>query len=289
MKFGLPFFGISPRYYGEVAQAAEQAGFESVWIPEHLVLPVDIPPTYLYSESGFPPITADTPMYDPWVVLAAVSGVTSTIRLATNVFILPLRHPIATARSVVTLDRISGGRVTLGIGVGWLEEEFDVMGQSFHDRGRRTDEIIDILRRLWSDDVIEQHTGHFDFGPVKFNPKPLQQPSIPIEVGGTSGPALRRAGRLGDGWIEIGSTDLDDFRAKLAVVMEARRNAGRTGPFEVTASGALAHDVDGYRRLEEAGATRVVTGPRPADRGRLTPAEATDWAKRFADEVISRM
>ena len=184
MKFGLPFFGISPRYYGEVAQAAEQAGFESVWIPEHLVLPVDIPPTYLYSDSGFPPITADTPMYDPWVVLAAVSGVTSTIRLATNVFILPLRHPISTARSVVTLDRISGGRVTLGIGVGWLEQEFDVMGQSFHDRGRRTDEIIDILRRLWSEDVIEQHTEHFDFGPVKFQPKPLQKPSIPIEVGG---------------------------------------------------------------------------------------------------------
>jgi probable F420-dependent oxidoreductase len=287
MKFGLPFFGISPRYYGEVAQAAEQAGFESVWIPEHLVLPVYIPPTYLYSDSGFPPITADTPMYDPWVVLAAVSGVTSTIRLATNVFILPLRHPISTARSVVTLDRISGGRVTLGIGVGWLEQEFDVMGQSFHDRGRRTDEIIDILRRLWSEDVIEQHTEHFDFGPVKFQPKPLQKPSIPIVVGGTSRAALRRAGRLGDGWVEIGAKSIDDLSASLAVVNEARRAAGRDHlPFEVTTG--FGGDLDSVRRCEDVGVTRVMTGPR-ATGARITKDDVIDWTKRFADEVIAKV
>jgi probable F420-dependent oxidoreductase len=289
MKFGTAIMGVSFRSYPEVAAAYEANGLESIWIPEHLVFPAEMPPTYPYSDTGFPPVTSDTPSYDPWVVLAYLAACTERIRLATNIFILPLRHPLQTARSVVTLDRVSGGRVTLGIGVGWLADEFEYLGLDFAERGRQTDAAIDAIRRLWSEDVIEVHDDYYDFGPVKFNPKPLQQPSIPIEVGGTSGPALRRAGRLGDGWIEIGSTDLDDFRAKLAVVMEARRNAGRSGPFEVTASGALAHDVDGYRRLEEAGATRVVTGPRPTDRGRLTPADAIDWAKRFADEIISQM
>jgi alkanesulfonate monooxygenase SsuD/methylene tetrahydromethanopterin reductase-like flavin-dependent oxidoreductase (luciferase family) len=191
---------------------------------------------------------------------------------------------------VVTLDRVSGGRVTLGIGVGWLPDEFEYLDVDFADRGRRTDAAIDTIRRLWSEDVIEVHDEHFDFGPVKFNPKPLQKPSIPIEVGGSSKPALRRAGRLGDGWIEIGSRDLDDFTAKLGVVMTAREDAGRAGPFEVTAGAALAGGgLDGYRRLEDAGVTRIMaTPPRsPSPPWRVTPAAAAEWAKRFADEVIA--
>jgi probable F420-dependent oxidoreductase len=290
MKFGTTIMGVSFRSYPEVAAAYEQNGFESIWIPEHLVFPAAMPPTYPYSDSGFPPVTSDTPAYDPWVVLSYLAACTERIRLATNIYILPLRHPLQTARSVVTLDRVSGGRVTLGVGVGWMADEFDYLGLSFADRGRATDAAITAIRRLWSEDVIEVHDDHFDFGPVKFNPKPLQKPSIPIEVGGTSGPALRRAGRLGDGWIEIGSADLGEFRARLAVVEAARREAERSGPFEVTAGGGLASGLDGYRRLEEAGATRVVTGPRPREgEGRLTPADAVDWAKRFSDEVIAQM
>ena len=289
MKFATTIMGLSFRSYQEVAAAYEDNGLESIWIPEHLVFPAEMPPTYPYSDSGYPPVTSDTPSYDPWVVLAYIASATSRIRLATNIYILPLRHPLQTARSVITLDRVSGGRVTLGIGVGWMADEFQYLGLDFSARGRMTDSAIRAIRRLWSEEVIEVHDDFYDFGPVKFNPKPLQKPSIPIEVGGASRPALRRAGALGDGWIEIGSTGLDDFKAKLAVVEAARREAGRSGPFEVTASGALARDLDGYRRLEEAGATRVVTGPRPADHGgRLTPADAVDWAKRFADEVISR-
>ena len=175
MKFGLPLFGVSPRFYGEIAQAAEANGFESVWMPEHLVFPEKIPPTYLYSESGNPPVNSDTPLFDVWVALAYIAHATSTIRLATNVYILPLRHPIEVARSTVTLDRLSNGRVTLGIGVGWLEDEFVVVGHGFHDRGKRTDAMIPLLRRLWSDQVIEEHNEHFDFAPVKFQPKPRER------------------------------------------------------------------------------------------------------------------
>jgi probable F420-dependent oxidoreductase len=288
MKFGTHTMGISPRYLAEIVRAYEQNGLESIWIPEHLVFPATIPPTYPYSETGYPIINPDTPTYDPWAVLSYLACATSTIRLATNVFILPLRHPLATARSVVTVDRLSGGRVTLGAGVGWLEEEFDYVGVPFRTRGKRTDAIIEILRRLWGEDVIEVHDEHFDFGPVKFQPKPLQKPSIPIEIGGSSPAALRRAGRLGDGWVEIGAESIDDFATKLEVVMAARRDAGRTGPFEVTAGSALGTGLDDLRRLRDAGATRIMVsaGLMARDR-RPEPQDWIDWSKRFADEVIA--
>jgi probable F420-dependent oxidoreductase len=257
-------------------------------MPEHLVLPAEIPPTYLYTESGYPPITARTAMYDPWVVLGAVANATATIRLATNVFILPLRHPLQTARSVVTLDRVSGGRVTLGIGVGWLEEEFVAVGQSFHDRGARTDEIIGLLRRLWSEDTIEHDGEHYQFSAVAFDPKPVQKQGIPIEVGGSSRAALRRAGRLGDGWIEIGAHDFAALEAMLAVVHQARRDSGRDLlPFEV--STGLARTADDVRRGQDLGVTRIVAGPRPTGTARVTVDDFRDWTKRFADEVIAAM
>ena len=297
MKFGTMIMGVSFRSMPEVAAIYEENGLESLWVPEHLVFPAEMPPLYPYSDSGYPPVTPDTPAYDPWVVLAYLASATERIRLATNVYILPLRHPLQTARSVVTVDRVSGGRVTLGIGVGWLPDEFEYLRLGFSDRGRRTDAAIDAIRRLWSEDVIEVHDEHFDFGPVKFNPKPLQHP-LPIEVGGSSPKALERAGRLGDGWLEVGSTDFDDFTAKLAVVLGARRDAGRTGPFEITTSAAIAMPpgvttpgLDEYRRLEDAGVTRIMTSPprSAAPPWRVTPAEASDWAKQFADEVIAKL
>jgi probable F420-dependent oxidoreductase len=287
MKFGLPLFGVSPRFYGEIAQAAEANGFESVWMPEHLVFPETIPPTYLYSESGDPPVNSDTPLFDVWVALAYIAHATSTIRLATNVYILPLRHPIEVARSTVTLDRLSNGRVTLGIGVGWLEDEFVAVGRGFHDRGKRTDAMIPLLRRLWSDQVIEEHSEHFDFAPVKFQPKP-RNGFIPIEVGGTTKPALRRAGRLGDGWIEVGSSTLEEAKQRLDIVRGHRRDAGRENqPFEVTFNGAFGRDLDGVRRCEDVGATRIIVTPMITDK--ITPELIADYTKQFADEVIAKV
>jgi probable F420-dependent oxidoreductase len=287
MKFGLPLFGVSPRYYADIAKAAEDNGFESVWMPEHLVFPEEMPSTYLYTESGQPPVNPNTPLFDVWVSLSNIAQATSTIRLATNVYVLPLRHPIEVARSVVTLDRLSNGRVTMGIGVGWLEDEFTAVGRSFHDRGKRTDVMIPLLRRLWTDDVIEHHDEHFDIPPIKFQPKP-RFGAIPIEVGGISKPALRRAGQLGDGWIEIGSPDLEEARRKLDIIDAHRKEAGRENlPFEVTLGGTFGRDVDGIRRCEEAGATRIVVAPMVSER--ITPEIVADFTKRFADEVISKL
>jgi probable F420-dependent oxidoreductase len=297
MKFGLSMFGLSPRYYPEIAAAAEANGFESVWIPEHLVLPAEMPATYPYTESGFPPIDPNTPMFDPWVVLGSVANATSTIRLATNVFILPLRHPITTARSVVTLDRVSGGRVTLGVGVGWLDTEFAIMGEDFTNRGKRTDEIIAILREVWDreSEVIDHHGEYYDFEPFRFQPKPVQKTGIPIEIGGASPAALRRAGTIGDGWIEIGARERDVLADKIATIQQHRRDAGREAtPFEVTCG--LGRTVDDVKRSAEMGVTRVTVGPAPhgdalADpskpHARLSVQDFVEFTARFADEVIS--
>jgi probable F420-dependent oxidoreductase len=298
MKFGLSMFGLSPRYYPEIAAAAEANGFESVWIPEHLVLPAEVPPTYLYTETGYPPIDSSTPMFDPWVVLATVANATRTIRLATNVYILPLRHPIVTGRAVVTLDRVSGGRVTLGIGVGWLEDEFLLAGQEFHNRGKRTDEIMGLLRRMWSrdEDVIEHHGEHYDLAPFRFQPKPVQKPNIPIEVGGSSKAALRRAGRLGDGWIEIGARTPETLAEMIATVHRHRAEAGRENvPFEITCG--LGRTLDDAKRAEEMGITRLSLGPAPhgnvlddpsLPHDRLDVKDFVDFTARYADEVISQ-
>jgi probable F420-dependent oxidoreductase len=293
MKFGLSMFGYGPRSYARVAQAAEAGGFESVWMSEHVVFPEVLAPTYPYTGSGVPPVTSDTPLFDPWILLAAVAQATERIRVATNVYILPLRHPLITARHVVTLDHLSNGRLTLGIGVGWLEGEFALLGEAFDDRGSRTDEIIGILRSLWSEDVIDHRGEHFQLGPLKFQPKP-RRGSIPIEVGGASRPALRRAGRLGDGWIEVGSRTLGDVTERLAVVQHARREAGRDElPFEVPVRlgygdnppGSTPDDV---RRLAELGVTRVIVGP-PIEGVPRTADAAIEWIARFADDVMSQV
>ena len=286
MKFGLALFGISPRHYGTVAAAAEQHGFESVWIPEHLVFPAEMPPTYPYTDSGFPPVNPSTPLYDPWVVLASIAAVTERVRLGTQIYVLPLRHPLVTARAVVTLDRLSGGRVTMGVGVGWLEQEFDIVGLSPRDRGKRTDEIIELLRRLWTEETVEHHGAAADFAPVRFEPKPVQKP--PIEVGGAAPAALRRAGRLGDGWIEIGARDVEHLGEMLRVVEQHRRDAGRDHlPFEVTTTGDKVPDVDAIRHARDVGVTRVIAGPVYSGE-RMTPESIMDWAKRYADDVITR-
>ena len=281
MRFGLALSGVSPRHYPWLAIEAEAAGFESVWVPDHLVLPEVMPASYLYTDSGAPPIPSTTAVYDPWVLLGAIASVTETIRLGTNVYVLPLRHPLITARGVLTVDRLSRGRVTLGAGVGWLREEFGIVGLDAANRGKRTDEIIGLLRSLWTEQVVEHHGTHYDIPPVYFEPKPFQQP-IPIEIGGSSPAALRRAGWLGDGWIEIGCRSLDEFADKLRTVQSERTQAGREHlPFLVSAGVDGAAEVPGLAAL---GIDRVVlrvpagTADRPA---------LSELVRRFADEAIS--
>jgi probable F420-dependent oxidoreductase len=304
MKFGMSLSGLGARHYPEVAEMAEANAFDSVWMPEHLIFPAEMPAKYLYTPDGYPPMRSDTPAFDPWVVLGGVATRTSTIRLATGIFILPLRHPVMVARSVVTLDRLSGGRVVLGMGVGWMPDEFEIVGEDFRTRGARADEMIELMRLLWREETIEFHGRFYDIPPVKFAPKPLnKQQGIPIVVGGTSPGALRRAGRLGDGWMHhaqihasvysgeanpgANEDDFAELADHVAVINRHRDEAGRADlPFEFVVG--MGSSPDAIRRVEELGATTCTVGPSAAGL-RGTKDDFLDWIKRFADEVMTAL
>jgi probable F420-dependent oxidoreductase len=302
MKFGMSLSGLGSRHYPEVAEQAERLGFDSIWIPEHLVFPVKMTPAYSYTPDGYPPMGPDAPSHDPWVVLGAAAARTSRIRLATGIYILPLRHPVIAARSVLTLDRMSGGRAVLGLGVGWLPDEFDVVGESFSNRGRRTDEMIELLRKLWTDDVVSFHGDFYDIPPIKFEPKPVKR-MIPIIVGGTSPQALRRAGRLGDGWIHHkqikasfsdssapSGTDEGDWaqlQDHIDVLRRHRQEAGRAEePFEIVAG--LGSDLDSVRRCQDLGVTTCSVGPSVAGL-RGGKQGFLDWMDQFAEETMPKI
>jgi probable F420-dependent oxidoreductase len=191
-------FGFLPgREMVDLAPLVEEAGFAGGLMPDHVFMPHAEPGAYPYSPDGEPTFPPTTPFADPFVTIAALAAVTRTMRFCSSVYILPLRHPLIAARAVGTAAVMSGGRVSLAVGVGWMREEFDEMGETFENRGARTDEMIEALRTLWHDSPA-QHRGRFySFGPLYMEPRPAEL--VPILVGGSSAPALRRAARLGDG------------------------------------------------------------------------------------------
>jgi probable F420-dependent oxidoreductase len=261
-----------------LAQRAEELGFESVWIPEHLVLPARITSRYPYSADGVPPFTTDTPHLDPLILLTQIAAVTSRIRLGTNIYLLPLRHPIVAARLVMSLDVVSNGRLTLGVGIGWLAEEFDAVGIDFRTRGARARECIRVLKTLWTDSEPEFHGRFFSFGPLKFEPKPVQKPGPPIVLGGETEAALKRAAALGDGWYGVGHTP-QTVEVQVKKLRRLLEKAGReTKPFEITvshAAGTLSRE--DVERYGEVGVDRIVV--LPWRRGR----EAIEQSERLAE------
>jgi probable F420-dependent oxidoreductase len=282
MKFGVKIEGMNGPALIEAAQAAERLGYESMWRPDHLVLPVTVSPTYPYRSDGVAPLDPGWPIVDPFTAFAFLASVTSTIKMGTAVYILPLRHPIVTARTVLGVDRLSRGRVILGIGAGWLEEEFRVAGQDFKTRGARTDEIIAILKKVWTEPEPEFHGKHYDFDPIRFEPKPYAKPHPPIVVGGETDAALRRAARLGDGWYGVlhAPEDMRGFRDRL---LAFRREYGREHePFEISVN---ARDLtpDLVHRYEDAGVDRLVVTVFSTSR------EAVPGLERFHEEVMAKV
>jgi probable F420-dependent oxidoreductase len=280
VKVGIPLFMLRHDQLVPVARRAEELGFESVWVAEHLVFPTTFKSRYPYTADGVPPINPATPLLDPLLVLAQIAGATSRIRLGTNIYVLPLRHPLVTARLGVTLDVLSNGRFSFGVGVGWLEEEFVAAGVDFARRGALLRESVRALRTLWTEDVPEFHGKTFAFGPVKFEPKPVQQP-LPILVGGESDAALRRAAELGDGWYGVRHTP-ESVEPVVAKLDELRKAAGRDHlPFEISVGPSAASlDRDVLARFADAGVHRVVSLPWTRAR------EAMDGLARFAETVL---
>ena len=202
MKLGMVYTNAGPMSEPELAvalaRAAEEAGVESLWTVEHVVVPEGYETPYPYSSSGKMPGGEEITITDPLIWLSYVAAVTTKVKLATGILILPQRNPVVLAKETSTLDRLSKGRLVLGVGVGWLREEFDAIGVPFERRGARTDEYIQALRALWSAD--ETFEGEFaSFKAARSNPKPVNG-SVPIVVGGHSDASAVRAGRLGDGY-----------------------------------------------------------------------------------------
>lgn len=281
MKVGVPLFGVRPEHMTSVAQRAEALGFESVWVPEHLVFPTQIVSRYPYAKDGVPPINPATPLLDPLIVLTQIAARTERIRLGTNIYILPLRHPLQTARMAMTLDLLSNGRLEFGVGVGWLAEEFAAAGIDFETRAGRTRECVRVLKALWTESEPEFHGRYFSFGPVKFEPKPVQKPHPPLIFGGETDAALKRAAALGDGWYGVGhspeSAAVQTQKLRTLLLEHERGDV----KFENTVShGARTLSHDELQRYTEANVHRVVI--LPWTRGR----EAEEAMARLADSVL---
>ncbi len=277
MKFGIALGALNSHFHVDATEEAERLGYESVWLPEHLVLPVQMSRSP-HPGDEHPPVPPTTPVFDAFAYLGFLAARTRHVRLGTHVYNLGLRHPFIAARAVQTLDLLSGGRVEFGIGASWLEEEWRAIGLDFASRGRRVDESIEVCKRLWTEPEVAHDGEFFHFDAVAFEPKPLQQPWPPILVGGESGAALRRAARVGDGWIGMGHT-FESAAGQIARLRELRGEYGRdTAPFQICLGGPVA-SADDVRRWEELGVTRLVVSP-----WRRSP-DAVDGMRRFADLV----
>ncbi len=284
MKFGTFLFQTQPASLGAIARRAEELGFESLWIPEHIILPVKYRSPYPYSKDGRLPAPADVPLHDPLLALAYVAAITTRIKLATGIYVVPVRNAITTAKAVASLDVLSGGRFIFGVGIGWLEEEFEAVGMNFKDRALRTREYLELMKALWleSDPVYRGRTVSIEG--FKFMPKPVQRPHPPIVFGGNTEPSLKRAAKLADGWYGIAGS-IDSLRADIAKLREHERALGRKTPLELTASLRLGSPltVDHVKRVADLGVERVLIGAGPATR------DALEGIERFAGDVMARL
>ena len=279
MKFGVALSRLNPAFHLEIALEAERLGFESVWMADHLVFPVDMAGSPHPGQDA-PPVPPTTPVFDAFGWLCFLAGKTSRIRLGTNVYLLALRHPFTAARAVQTLDIASGGRAEVGIGAGWLRSEWTAAQLDPSSRGRRLDEALAVCKRLWTEPEVEHHGRFFDFDPVCFEPKPVQKPWPPIHVGGESEAALRRAAFHADGWYGL-THSLDSASARVAQLRALRREAGRENePFQVTLGGDP-FEAGEISRWEKAGVDRLVVSPWKRSR------EAVEGLRRFADLVFT--
>ncbi|MBX3284886.1 MAG: LLM class F420-dependent oxidoreductase [Acidimicrobiales bacterium] len=217
----------SPEILRAVGREVEDRGFESIWLPEHVVLFDDYDSSYPYSPDGKFPGGAESGMLEPLGALTYLAAVTDRVRLGTGICLVPQRNPVYTAKAVTDLDSLSGGRVEFGVGVGWLREEFEAVAMPFEKRGQRTDEHLAVMKALWCDEVSEFHGELYDLAPCRMYPKPVQTPHPPIHVGGESDAALRRVARHAQGWFSFNRLpgDLPEPLARLDAALAAE---GRT-------------------------------------------------------------
>ena len=288
MEFCIAVAYTDPNDLCEIARTAEAAGFGGIIVSDHLIYPGELRTPYPYTSHGRPRWEVDTPWPDPLIAVGAMAAVTERIRFIVSIYLLGLRHPVLAAKSVATAAVMSQNRLTLGVGAGWMREEFELLGQSFAGRGRRLDEAIEILRKLFAGGMVEHRGEFFDFDPIQMSPVPDR--AVPFYGGGVSEPALRRAATLCDGWAsEIQTTEeLDNIIAKLRALRSDSARADK--PFGICAALRDVSDLDGYRAMAERGVTELITVPWLfyADAAQSC-AQKCDGIRRFADEVITKL
>ncbi len=266
----------------EAARCADELGFAGVAVPDHLFFAQSLKATYPYTPDGAPLWTADMHWPEPWALLSAMAAVTQRVRLSTNIYVAPARDLFTVAKGVSTAAAISHDRVALGVGAGWCEDEFVQTGQDFHTRGKRLDEMLEVLPKLLTGDVVEHHGEFYDFDPLSIAPVPTKP--VPVIVGGNSPAAMRRAARVADGWIPAASVKPDDFKPVLAEMSRLRAEAGRDHlPFEIIVAFAALPDPDLYKQFEDLGVSGVMAAPW------LTKAPGKDRYGYDADHVRTRM
>jgi len=290
MRFSYAESMIDPTFYGPLAQAAEDAGYDSMVIPDSICYPQESHSVYPYNPDGTREFLDGKPFIDPFVLMGALAAQTQRLLFATFVLKLPVRAPVLVAKQATSLAVLSGNRLRLGVGVSPWEEDFDITGVPYARRGKRTDEAIDIVRGLGSGEYFEYHGEIYNLPSCKLSPVPTEP--VPILIGGHSDAALRRAAQRGDGWMHAGGgpEDLPTMMARLA---ELRAEAGRDHlPFELHVASLDAYSADGIARLEDQGVTDVIVGFRWAYvEGPDTEALQTklDNLRRYADDVIAKV
>lgn len=272
-----------------VARICEEVGFDGVIIGDHLLHFEQVRSRYPYSDDGKAPYApSETAWPEAWSTIGAMAGVTKTLRFATNVYILPLRNPLDVAKAVSSVASLFEGRVILGAGLGWMHEEFELQGIDFRTRGKRCEECIEVLRKLWSGDMVEHHGEFFDFPRVRMRPVPKQP--IPIYLGGMSHAALRRAARLGNGWLSAGTTS-EQLLDSLKSLHQLRAEAGRGAePFEVIAPLVEPPALDTLKRIEDAGTAGILSFPFSFALGPAsTVQQKRAHLETYASNVIAKM
>jgi probable F420-dependent oxidoreductase len=297
MEFYLPLAWTDPAHMLQLAGAAEEAGFDGVAFSDHMIFPKDLQSRYPYAPDGKPHWLPETPYPDPWVAMGYVAAVTTRLRFVTNIFVLPSRDPFVVAKAVGTAAVLSKNRVSVGVGVGWMKEEFDVQGQEFSNRGRRSEEMIDVMRKLWTGEMVSHAGEYYSFPELQMSPMPTEVP--PVYLGGYAEAALDRTARIANGWISTRSEVdqiVEDGKVMRGLLDKHDRQEEPFKYFAVCPS----LDLDEYRRREEAGVTTIQTQPwtlyanDEAARNRLnwpknpaTLEHRLEGLKRFGEDVIA--
>ena len=305
MQYGvvLPNLGgdASLDVLSHLAQRVEELEFDSLWVSDHVVMPLQVESRYPYSSRGVFPVRPEEDILEPMTTLTFLAGMTRRIRLGISVLILPYRHPVLNAKMLTTLDVLSGGRTIVGVGVGWMKEEFEVLDADYEHRGAVIDEHIKIFKALCTQEEPTFEGTHYQVKGIMFSPKPTQKPHPPIWVGGTTRRAMGRAATLGDGWHVVRmrppelakgreevlrlrsqhGLKLDDFRVSIRSTLDVTDTPLGEGRTPMT--GTVPQILEDVRRYEEAGVDHIILGPR----GR-TSEEMVNVVERFADEVMPK-